>query len=384
MRVALVHDWLTGLRGGEKCLLAFIKLYPQADIFTLLHVPGSTHPEIDKRVKGVSFLGKLPGARKYYRFLLPLFPAAIRKFNLTGYDLIISLSHAAAKNIVVPNDAMHVCYCFTPMRYIWDQARNYFGRATNLVWPLIAKLRRWDREGAERVDYFIAISRFVASRIRCFYKKKADVIFPPIEPFWFDQPASRGEGAFLCAGALVPYKSIDLAIEAFNQLGVELIVVGSGPEEGRLRSMARDNIKFLGYVPDSELAMYYSGCRALVFPGTEDFGMVPVECMAAGRPVIALYDGALRETVTGLKPWINSTLAAAQASGVFIQKRDDRQGQIEAITKSIQCFMRLEGEFRSEVCTKQARNFSEERFFQSWRSFEERAGLSGKHARAAL
>ncbi|MFM1849081.1 MAG: hypothetical protein RL417_2555, partial [Pseudomonadota bacterium] len=162
MKVAIIHDWLTGLRGGERCLQAFLEMYPEADIFTLVHVPGSTAPEIDARVKETSFLQKLPGVRRYYRALLPLFPRAIRSFDLSGYDLVVSLSHAAAKNVQVPQGTLHLCYCFTPMRYIWDQVGVYFGRFTPLLWPIIRALRSWDRRGSKGVDHFIAISDFVA------------------------------------------------------------------------------------------------------------------------------------------------------------------------------------------------------------------------------
>ncbi|MCO6431620.1 MAG: glycosyltransferase [Deltaproteobacteria bacterium] len=381
MKVALVHDWLTGLRGGEKCLLAFLKIYPQADIFTLLHVPGSTAHEIDRKVKQVSFLNRLPLVRKYYRFLLPLYPAAVRTLNLQGYDLVISLSHAAAKNVRVPEGCVHICYCFTPMRYIWDQASAYFGRLLPFVWPIISRLRRWDLKGSARVDHFIAISSFVAARIRRFYKRKACVIFPPMESGWIK---SRGEGetgeAFLCAGALVPYKKIDHAIEAFNRNGQQLWIVGSGPEEARLRRAARENITFFGFLDQAQLADRLRRCRALIFPGTEDYGLVPVECMAAGRPVIGLFDGGLKETVNGLKPWINSSLAPDNFSGVFIRRRSERSAQVESIIKSVEYFMRCEDNFSAQACRDQAGKFSEERFFAAWSDFERRIGLPGQEA----
>ena len=372
MRVAIVHDWLTGLRGGERCLIAFLKLYPDADIFTLLHVPGTVSPEVDDRVKGTSFLQKIPGIARYYRLLLPLYPLAIKRFKFENYDLVISLSHAAAKNIRVPSGVRHVCYCFTPMRYIWDEARSYFGPMTPILSPLIEYLRRWDRKGSEQVEKFVAISRFVSARVRKFYGRRAAIIYPPVDTQWIG-PRTEGQvgEAFLYAGALVPYKRADLAIEAFNRLGQPLWVVGSGPQEKKLRAMAKGNITFLGRLSDEQLAQRYRRCRALVFPGCEDFGIIPVECMAAGRPVIGLFDGALRETLPAIRHWQvdntgqSSSLDIRRSCGVFIDKRGDR---LEAIVSSVNFFLRHEDRFSAAACVEQARQFGRERFFSAWNS----------------
>ncbi|MDP1591074.1 MAG: glycosyltransferase, partial [Prosthecobacter sp.] len=300
MKVALVHDWLTGMRGGERCLLAFLRLYPRADIFTLLHLPGRTSAGIDERVRGTSFLQRLPGIAKYYRLCLPLFPLAVRGFDFTGYDLVISLSHSAVKNIRVPAGCVHVSYCFTPMRYIRDQAWQYFGLATPFLWPVLALLRRWDRRGAQGPDAFVAISRFIAARIRHFYGRDSEVIYPPVDTSWIARAGSGSRGrAFLYAGALVPYKRPELIVRAFNELAEPLWVVGSGPLLSRLKRIAGPNIHFFGQVSDAELSRFSAECRALIFPVREDFGMVPIECLAAGRPVIGLYEGALRETLRG-------------------------------------------------------------------------------------
>jgi glycosyltransferase involved in cell wall biosynthesis len=365
MKVALVHDWLTGLRGGERCLQAFLKMYPSADIFTLLHVPGATAPEIDARVKKTSFLQRLPGVARYYRALLPLFPRAVRSFDLRGYDLVISLSHAAAKNVVVPEGTLHLCYCFTPMRYIWDQVRVYFGRLTPLLWPIIRALRSWDRRGSKGVDRFVAISDFVAARIRFFYKRSAEVVYPPVETSWISpaQPGTRGE-AFLYAGALVPYKRPDLVVAAFREIDAPLWVVGGGPEEAKLRAIAGPNVTFMGRVSDSELGEYLRRCRALIFPGTEDFGILPLECLAAGRPVIGLYDGALRETLSGLRPWEESRVDGTAPTGVFIPK--GRGGEVAAIVEAVKIFCAQEDRFSVEACVAQARCFTPDRFYQSW------------------
>jgi len=368
MKVALVHDWLTGMRGGERCLLAFLELYPEADIFTLLHIPGTTSEIIDSRVKHTSLLQLIPGSKRFYRILLPLYPTAVKQLDFTGYDLVISLSHAAAKNIRVPAGTTHVSYCFTPMRYIWDQAERYFGRATPILWPTIELLRKWDLRGAQRTDQFVAISKFVAARIKCFYGRQAEVIYPPVDTSWI-KPAREGEkgAAFLYAGALVPYKRPDLVVEAFNRTGEPLWIVGTGPEERRLREMANSNINFFGHVSDEELAVYYRGCRALIFPGTEDFGMVPIECMAAGRPVIGVFDGGLRETLSGVKPWESGGLQPHEASGVFFKKNLEENA--DALIEAIEYFKEKEKEFTIKSCVERARVFSPERFSSSWVTF---------------
>lgn len=373
MRVALVHDWLTGLRGGERCLHSFMSLYPQADIFTMVHVPGATTQEIDQRVRAASFLSRFPAAPRLYRHYLPLYPHAIRSLDLSGYDLIISLSHAAAKNIRVPSGARHISFCFTPMRYVWDQARFYFGAATPLLFPLIRSMRAWDRAGAAGVDQFVAISRFVAARIRCFYGRSSVVVYPPVDTAWIGGGAAEGSAgeAFLYAGALVPYKRPDLVIEAFNRIGEPLWVVGRGPEERRLRRLAAGHIKFLGHLSDQELAEAYRRSRALVFPGTEDFGMVPIESLAAGRPVIGVFHGALRETLNGVKPWEHppgASLDTEGRCGVFIPWT--RGDKLSALLSAIYFFIEHEGSFSPAACRAQAALFSPERFRRAWGELE--------------
>jgi glycosyltransferase involved in cell wall biosynthesis len=370
MKVAIVHDWINGMRGGERCLLAFLTLYPQADIFTLFHVPGTSDARIDARVKTVSSLNRLPGVKRYYRYLLPFYPRAARAFNFSGYDLVISLSHAAAKNVRVPREIPHICYCFTPMRYVWDQIQNYFGKLTPFLFPLIRRLRVWDFEGAQTPTALIAISRFVAARIRCFYNRPAYVVYPPVDTSWIApiERYKKGE-AFLVAGALVPYKRVDLAIAAFRSLPEDqLWVVGTGPEEERLRAMAPPNVRFFGRVSDAELADFYRHARALVFPGTEDFGMIPVECMAAGRPVIALYEGALKESIVGFKHWNKTHGFAADMTGVFFRRRENGlENQTAELITAIQNFKEYEAEFTPENCVKQAASFDLSRFYEEWR-----------------
>lgn len=370
MRVALVHDWLTGLRGGEKCLQAFLRIYPDADVYTLIHLPGATDPVIDSRVKRPSFLQNFPGVGRYYRLLLPLYPAAINNLKLDGYDLIISTSHAAAKNVPVSEGTFHISYCFTPMRYIWDQAEAYLGSTMSKVaWPLISSLRAWDREGADRVDHFVAISRFVAARIKKFYDRRASVIFPPVETSWITsqeiEPQRDGQ-AFLCAGALVPYKRPELALKVCNELDLPLWVVGGGPLEKKLRAIGGKRVKFFGRVSDAGLAHAYRRCRGLIFPGEEDFGMVPVECMAAGRPIIALGRGGALETVNGEFHFagLPSDQQVTGATGVFAQAGtgDD----LKSFKAALEYFISKEGSWSAEDCTKQAECFTPEQFYINW------------------
>src|SRR5262245_7075947 len=291
------------MRGGERCLEAFAELFPDADLFTLVHVPGAVAPVIERRRIATSFIQGLPGAAHAYRRYLPLFPAAIRRFDLRGYDLVLSSSHAVAKSVRVPAGARHVCYCFTPMRYVWDLYEDYFGVAAGAGWatrigmrPLAAALRRWDRRTAAGVHHFVAISRFVADRIRRAYGREADVIHPPVDVARFHIEESPGD-YYLVVSALTPYKRIDLAIEAANRTGRRLVVVGTGPEERRLAALAGPTVELLGWRDDAAVAKLYARCRALIFPTLEDFGITPLEAIAAGRPVLAFGHGGARETV---------------------------------------------------------------------------------------
>jgi len=309
MRVALVHDWLTGMRGGERVLDEICALYPDADLYTLFHVPGTTSARIEARRIVASPLSRLPGAARHYRALLPLFPWAIERFDLTGYDLVLSTSHAVAKGVRAPRSAVHVCYCFTPMRYVWDQADAYLGRGLRrtLATPLVRRLRDFDRRtsGPDRVQRFVAISTGVADRIRRHYGREAAVVHPPVDVARLrPDPALLAGGApdeaYLLVGGFVPYKREDLALEAFRRLGRPLLVAGDGPARTALAATAPPNVRFLGRVPDEQLARLYARCRALVYPQDEDFGIVAVEAQACGRPVIAFGRGGATDTVVPL------------------------------------------------------------------------------------
>ena len=302
LKVALVHDWLTGMRGGEKILEVLCELYPEATLFTLLHNKGSVSETIEKMRIHTSFIERLPFKASKYRNYLPLFPLAIESLDFSEFDLILSTSHAVAKGARPAPGALHVCYCHTPMRYVWELYDEYFGpgragMVTRAAMSIIApRLREWDVRTSDRVNCFIANSQNVANRIRQYYRKPADVIHPPVNINQF-VVSEKDEGYYLIVSALVPYKRVDLAIETFNQLGERLLIVGTGPESKRLQSIANKNIQFLGWQTDQELSRLYAGCRALIFPGIEDFGIVPLEAMASGKPVIAFGKGGALETV---------------------------------------------------------------------------------------
>jgi glycosyltransferase involved in cell wall biosynthesis len=302
MQVALVHDWLTGMRGGEKCLEVFCELFPSADLYTLLHVPGSVSPTIEQLKINSSFIQHLPFSQAQYRKYLPLFPLAVERFWLEQYDLIISTSHCVAKGAIPRRGALHICYCHTPMRYVWEMYDAYFGKGragpfTRLVMAPVARyLRAWDVKSSGRVHHFIANSQNVRERIRRHYNRDAEVIYPPVDVSNF-RVSSRDKGYFLIVSAFAPYKRVDLAIEAFNKTGGRLVIVGDGQENRRLRALARSNIEFVGSASGDRLAKYYGASTALIFPGEEDFGIVPLEAMARGKPVIAYRKGGALESV---------------------------------------------------------------------------------------
>ena len=300
MKVALVHDWLTGMRGGEKCLEVFCELFPQADLFTLVHIPGSVSPTIERHRITPSFLQSIPGSRRWYRHYLPLMPAAIERLDLSEYDLVLSSSHCVAKGVIPSPNALHVSYLYTPMRYAWDLWPQYApstGKLSRLIMPgMLNYLRMWDVTSSHRVDEFIAISKFVARRIAKYYRREANVIYPPVDTSFF-VPGGDSEDYYLMVTALVPYKGVDLAIRAFNALGRPLKIIGSGPLEKTLQHLAGPTVELLGWRSNEELRQYYAACRALIFPVQEDFGIVPLEANAAGRPVIALGQGGALETV---------------------------------------------------------------------------------------
>lgn len=299
-RVAIVHYWLVTMRGGEKVLEELCRLYPQADIFTLVADRDKLSPFLRERTIYTSFLQRFPGAKKHYQKLLPLMPFALEHFDLNAYDIVLSSESGPAKGVVVRPDALHICYCHSPMRYIWDHYHVYrrdmsaLGRvAMSIAAPF---LRVWDVTTSARVDVFVANSAHVARRIKRVYGRAAEVVHPPVAVDDFSIAADRGD-FYLCAGQLVSYKRIDLAVRAFTGTSRRLLVIGEGAQMADLKRIAGPNVEFLGYQPFAVLKDHLARCRALVFPGEEDFGILPVEAMASGRPVIAFDGGGARETV---------------------------------------------------------------------------------------
>ena len=304
-RVALVHDWLNGMRGGEKVLEALCDRYPDADIFTLFYVPGSVSDAIARHRIITSSLQKLPFARQHYRRYLPLFPTAIEQFNLDAYDLVISSSHCAAKAIIAPGRARHLCYCHSPMRYAWDQFDAYFGpervgplASRWLYRPMLKHLARWDAATASRVGRFVSNSQHVAGRIRRYYNREATIVYPPVDTIFYHPDSSSPGHHFLIVSALVPYKRIDLAIEACRRVGARLRIVGDGPDRRHLEQLANGGVEFTGHLTDQGIRDEYRRALAVLLPGEEDFGIVPVEAQACGRPVVALGRGGAVETIT--------------------------------------------------------------------------------------
>jgi len=362
VNVALVHDWLTGMRGGERCLEVFCELFPDADLFTLLHVPGSVSAGIERRRIVTSFVQRLPAVTTRYRYYLPLFPSAIESFDLRGYDLVLSSSHCVAKGARPAAGVPHVSYCFTPMRYVWDLYDDYFGRhagvLTRMVMPAVAaRLRRWDRRSSARVDRFVAISRHVAARIDRCYGRSAEVVHPPVDVQRFEVASGDDDGFYLVVSALAPYKRLDLAVRAASLLGRRLLVVGWGPQERRLRALAGPGVEFLGPRSDEEVAELYRRCRAVLFPGVEDFGIVPLEAMAAGRPVIAFAAGGALETVIAPGD-------ARAPTGLFFHAQT-----VEALAEAMRGLESGAVAFEPKVLRARAEEFDRARFKERIASF---------------
>jgi len=345
MRPAIVHYWLLNRRGGEKVLDSLCRLLPDADVFTLFCDPAALSPELRRHRITASFLNP---ARRWYRSLLPLMPMALESFDLRGYDLVISSESGPAKGVIASSSARHVCYCHTPMRYLWDLYPAYRHEWTPQWWkraampPLSNYLRLWDFASAARVDRFIANSENVRARIWKTYRREADVIYPPVDVKSFEwKPA---EDYFLIVSELVPYKRVDTAVRWFSRTGRRLRIAGGGPEFNRLRKMAGPSVELLGRVGDADLRDLYARCRALVLPGEEDFGIAPVEALASGKPVIALGRGGALESVP-------------EFGGVFYEEPSE-----ESLAAAVQRFEELEPLVRAEELQAWARRFSEEEF----------------------
>jgi glycosyltransferase involved in cell wall biosynthesis len=294
------------MRGGEKCLEVLCEIFPAADVYTLVHRRGSVSPAIESHRIHESWLARIPGGRAAYRALVPLYPRAVESFDLSAYDLVVSSSHCAAKGVLTRSDTFHLCYCYTPVRYFWDLYPEYFGPGRSgplarLAAPIIAhRFRLWDRVSADRVDFFVAISRHVAERIAKHYRRSARVVYPPVDTRAFTPGppvAGGGERPYLVVSALVPYKGVDLSIRVANRMRAPLRIVGTGPDEARLRRLAGPTVRFDGWLSMEGLRDAYRGARALLQAHEEDFGIAPLEAMACGTPVIALRRGGAGEVV---------------------------------------------------------------------------------------
>jgi glycosyltransferase involved in cell wall biosynthesis len=347
--LAIVHDWLTGMRGGEKALEILCERFPEAELFTLVHVPGSVSPTIERLAPHTSFLQHLPGIRKYYRHCLPLFPTAVERFDLSRFDLVLSVSHCCVKSVIRAKHAQHICYCLTPMRYAWDQFDAYFGPArlgqvgSGMMRRVMDRLARWDRDTADRVDRYVAISHYVAERIRRYYNREATVVYPPVDTDFFQPDGTNPEPFALVVSALVPYKRIDVAIEGCRLARMPLKIVGGGPERSALERLANGSAQFLGRLPDAEIRDLYRRASVVLLPGEEDFGIVPLEAQACGRPVVALGRGGALETV------INGE------TGVFAEEATP-----DAFATAVSCASRTR--FDRDAIRAHAERFSRTRF----------------------
>jgi glycosyltransferase involved in cell wall biosynthesis len=367
LRVAIVHYWFVRPRGGERVVEVLAGMFPQADIFTMVLDPDALPPSLRSRKFTTSFLQKIPGIRRHYQKFLPLFPLALEQFKLDDYDLVISSESGAAKGVLTRPHTCHICYCHTPMRYIWDmyhqyRARKGMGIVSRSIFSLAAHyMRLWDFAAAARVDYFVANSQNVASRIFKHYRRSATVINPPVT-------VSAGyispevEDYYLVVSQLVDYKRVDLAIEACKRLGRPLRVIGDGEEYGHLRSLGGPTVKFLGHLPDQEVRDNYARCRALLFPGEEDFGIVPVEAQSFGRPVIAFGRGGALETVLGGFP--SNSFVPESSSGVFFGEQS-----AESLAEAIRFFESNESRFSPAFIRCHAERFDVPRFKAEMRAF---------------
>lgn len=359
MRVALIHYWLVTWRGGEHVLRAIADLYPNADIFSHVVDPELAARRFPGHQFKPTFISRLPFAKRWYQKYLPLMPMALEQLDLREYDLVISSESGPAKGVIVAPGAFHVCYCHSPMRYAWDMYHDYRREASGLtrlmMVPTMHYMRNWDQLSAQRVDTFIANSTFVASRIQKYYRRPAEVIHPPVAVAEFDRVGKRGD-FFLSVGQLVQYKRPDLLVAAFNQLGEPLVIIGEGPMLSDLKRMARSNIRFLGRQSFETIKAHYAECRALVFPGIEDFGIVPVEAMAAGKPVIALGRGGVLDTVIDGE------------TGLLFSEQT-----LNGVVTAVREFVRREGTFDAEKIRRHAKQFSVECFKAKFTKLIERS-----------
>jgi len=355
MKVALVHDYLNQYGGAERVLEAFCQIFPKAPIYTLLYDKKKTGYAFDRRLIKTSFLQKIPLVRSHHRPFLMLMPIAIEQFDLSEYDLVLSDSASYAKGVIVGPKTLHICYCHTPIRYAWDDSHRYIeefgypGPIKKIIPFFMNYIRFWDGKAAQRVDKFIANSQFVANRIKKYYRRDSEVIYPPVNSSLF-YLAAEPQKYFLMVGRFLPYKRFDLAIKAFNRLGLPLKIVGDGPDKTRLVKMAKNNIEFVGLVSEEKLRDYYANCRAFIFPQEEDFGITAVEAMASGRPVIAYRAGGALEIIQ------------EGITGVFFNEQKP-----ESLIEVLKSFR--PDDFKPELIRKRALEFDQEKFKEKIKGF---------------
>jgi glycosyltransferase involved in cell wall biosynthesis len=351
MNIALVHDWLTNVAGAERVLLTLHEIYPNATIYTSVFDPKKAKPFADLNVK-TSVLQKFPFLKKHRELLVPLAPFAFENINLSKYDLVISSTTFAAKGVITKPETTHICYCHTPTRYLWMPELDPRSDSGKFLWlrkKIRPRLLEWDKAAAQRVDYYISNSDYTGRRIKKFYNRDSVAVYPPVNVDRFKiARADKIKNYYLFVSRLVGYKRCDIVVEAFNKLGLPLKIIGSGPEKKRLQKMAKKNIEFLGFLSDDELKKYYEEAKAFIFAAEEDFGIVPVEAMSAGRPVIAFGRGGARETVV---PGV---------TGEFFEKQS-----VESLTQAVRAFNPKK--YNPKLIKKQAEKFSEERFKKEFR-----------------
>ncbi len=384
LRVAIVHYWFIRRRGGERVVEALAELFPQADIYALLVGPGWREGPFRSHKVTSSLLQRIPLACRFYRKLLPLFPYALEQLELDNYDLVISSESGPAKGVVTAATTCHICYCHSPMRYLWDLYHHYrsgkgLGVFSRPVFSLTAHyLRMWDLASASRVDYFVANSAYVAARIRKHYRREATVIPPPVDLSPCVLSGKIGDH-YLVVSPLVDYKRVDLAIAACGRLKRPLRIVGDGEEYRRLRRLAGPQVQFLGYLADKDVRQQYAECRALLFPGEEDFGIVPVEAQSCGRPVIAFGRGGVLETV--ICHHSHGQFKPESSTGIFF-----REQSVEALVETMQAFEEVESRFVPAFIHQHVERFDVNRFKSAVRQFvdEKLAEFTGRKLAASV
>lgn len=376
MRVAIIHDWLVTYAGAERVLERMIKAFPDADLFSLIDNLGQENRAfIQHKTVQTSFVERLPWGKSKYRNYLPIMPLAVEQFDLSKYDLVLSSSHAVAKGVLTGPDQLHLCMCYSPIRYAWDLQHQYIresglerGLKGWLVRFFLHGIRQWDIRTANGVDGFIAISNFIARRIWKVYRRESTVIYPPVDTNAF-VPGKKREDYYVTASRLVPYKRIDLIVEAFTEMpNRRLVVIGDGPDMAKIIHKAGPNVTILGHQPFEGLKSYLQGARAFIFAAEEDFGISPIEAQASGTPVIAFGKGGTLETIQGLEH--------DEPTGIFFPEQT-----VSALTEAVRRFEAVGDRFTADSCRKNALRFSQDRFDQEFCAYVESQLIAFRHNR---